>query len=130
MTRFIALASFAALAACATNHTAATHAHNHAHGSDCGHMAVAHNGHTDYLHDGHMHHVHDAHYDEHVIKVSALNPDAEAPLPADRHDGHMHTMASDAHEAIPHGDHVDFLHDGHLHHPHGDHIDEHGPLDG
>lgn len=29
------------------------------------------------------------------------------------------------HEAVPHGDHVDYLHDGHYHAPHGDHYDEH-----
>lgn len=29
------------------------------------------------------------------------------------------------HEAIPHGDHVDYLHDGHRHAPHGGHYDEH-----
>ena len=28
------------------------------------------------------------------------------------------------HEAIPHGDHVDYLHDGHRHSQHGDHYDE------
>lgn len=33
------------------------------------------------------------------------------------------------HEAVPHGDHVDYLVDGHLHHPHGDHCDDHGPLE-
>ena len=32
------------------------------------------------------------------------------------------------HEAVPHGDHVDYLVDGRLHHPHGDHCDDHGPL--
>lgn len=30
------------------------------------------------------------------------------------------------HQAVPHGDHVDYLHDGHRHAPHGDHYDEHG----
>ena len=29
------------------------------------------------------------------------------------------------HEAIQHGDHVDYLHDGHRHAEHGDHYDEH-----
>ena len=32
------------------------------------------------------------------------------------------------HEAVLHGDHVDYLVDGHLHHPHGDHCDDHGPV--
>ncbi|SKC36916.1 zinc transporter permease [Okibacterium fritillariae] len=29
------------------------------------------------------------------------------------------------HEAVTHGEHVDFLHDGHKHAEHGDHYDEH-----
>lgn len=33
------------------------------------------------------------------------------------------------HEAIPHGDHVDYLVNGRLHHPHGDHCDDHGPVE-
>lgn len=31
------------------------------------------------------------------------------------------------HPAVPHGDHVDYLHDGHRHAPHNDHWDEHTP---
>jgi hypothetical protein len=27
--------------------------------------------------------------------------------------------------SVPHGDHVDYLHDGHRHAVHGDHYDEH-----
>jgi G3E family GTPase len=34
--------------------------------------------------------------------------------------------SSCGHEAVPHGDHIDYLVDGHLHHPHGDHCDDHG----
>lgn len=30
------------------------------------------------------------------------------------------------HEAVPHGDHMDYVVDGHLHHPHGGHCDDHG----
>lgn len=29
------------------------------------------------------------------------------------------------HEAVPHDDHVDYLHDGHRHAPHDNHYDEH-----
>ena len=29
------------------------------------------------------------------------------------------------HEAVAHGDHSDYLHDGHLHAPHDEHADEH-----
>jgi zinc transport system permease protein len=43
----------------------ATTAHEHAHGPDCGHLAVPHGDHLDYVHDGHRHAPHDEHYDEH-----------------------------------------------------------------
>ena len=33
------------------------------------------------------------------------------------------------HEAVPHGNHIDFLVNGRLHHPHGDHCDDHGPVE-
>lgn len=39
---------------------------------------------------------------------------------------HPHEHGPDCgHAAVPHGDHVDYLHDGELHAPHGDHYDEH-----
>lgn len=39
---------------------------------------------------------------------------------------HPHEHGPDCgHEAIPHGDHVDYLHDGHRHAAHGAHYDEH-----
>jgi zinc transport system permease protein len=37
---------------------------------------------------------------------------------------HLHSAACE-HESIPHGDHVDYLHDGHRHAAHADHYDEH-----
>lgn len=37
---------------------------------------------------------------------------------------HVHGEAC-GHPAIPHGDHVDYIHDGHRHAPHGEHYDEH-----
>lgn len=37
---------------------------------------------------------------------------------------HLHSAAC-GHESIPHGDHVDYLHDGHRHAAHADHYDEH-----
>jgi zinc transport system permease protein len=43
---------------------------------------------------------------------------------AERHD-HEHGPEC-GHEVIPHGDHVDYLHDGHLHAAHQSHYDEHG----
>jgi len=49
--------------------------------------------------------------------------------------GHEHTAVPEehahehgrecGHPAVPHGDHVDYVHDGHRHAPHGSHYDEH-----
>jgi zinc transport system permease protein len=49
--------------------------------------------------------------------------------------GEQHTVAPEphahqhgqtcGHPAVPHGDHVDYVHDGHRHAPHGSHYDEH-----
>ena len=99
--------------------------HSHAHGKDCGHTAVLHDGHVDYLHDGHLHHVHGDDVDEHVIAVSAANPDG-CSVKADC-GGHVHGPGC-GHEAVPHGDHTDYLVDGRLHHVHAGHCDDHGPL--
>lgn len=42
------------------------------------------------------------------------------------HENHPHEHGPGCgHEEIPHGDHVDYLHDGHRHAKHGDHWDEH-----
>jgi zinc transport system permease protein len=39
---------------------------------------------------------------------------------------HAHEHGEDCgHVAVPHGDHVDYVHDGHRHAPHGTHYDEH-----
>lgn len=39
---------------------------------------------------------------------------------------HVHEHGEDCgHPAVPHGDHVDYVHDGHRHAPHGSHYDEH-----
>ena len=47
-----------------------------------------------------------------------------------KHDNHSHEHGPGCgHEAVPHGDHTDYLVGGHLHHPHGDHCDDHGPLE-
>jgi hypothetical protein len=103
--------------------------HPHKHGPGCGHTAVKHDAHVDYLHDGHLHRVHGDHVDEHVIPVSSGNP--SACTPQHRCGGHASQHKHGAqcgHEAVPHGDHVDYLVEGHLHHPHGDHCDDHGTL--
>ena len=53
------------------------------------------------------------------------NPD----MSCEEHKDHKHVHGADCgHQAVKHGDHVDYLHDGHLHHPHGDHCDDHGPV--
>jgi hypothetical protein len=103
--------------------------HSHLHGAGCGHTAVRHNDHTDYLHDGHLHFVHGDHIDEHTIEISAQNPgDCTPQHSCGSHDKtHRHGPRC-GHEAVPHGDHTDFLVEGHLHHVHGDHCDDHGEL--
>lgn len=104
--------------------------HAHTHGVDCGHVAIQHGDHACYLHDGHMHRVHDGHVDEHTLEVGPTNPDACTPAhAATAHDGEHEHGSDCGHEAVPHGDHVDYLVDGHLHHPHGGHCDDHGPVE-
>ena len=59
----------------------------------------------------------------------------QAPFPADDPtegadhlviDQHPHEHGDDCgHVAVPHGDHVDYVHDGHRHAPHEKHYDEH-----
>ena len=103
--------------------------HPHQHGAGCGHTAIAHSGHTDYAHDGHLHRPHEGHVDECAIGVDAANADACTPSHAcaGHAQGHAHG-ASCGHDAIPHGDHVDYLVAGHLHHPHTGHCDDHGAI--
>ena len=107
-----------------------THAsHAHQHGAGCGHQAVKHDDHTDYLHDGHLHHAHGDHVDEHAVAVGGSNPAPCTPSHAcGAHDKTHQHGASCGHEAVPHGDHVDYLVAGHLHHAHGEHCDDHGKL--
>ena len=103
--------------------------HEHEHSSACSHTAVQHDDHVDYLHDGHLHYSHEGHIDEHTIEVSTANP-------ADCTGGHVceghtteHTHGADCgHEAVPHGDHTDYLVEGHLHHQHSGHCDNHGAV--
>ena len=103
--------------------------HPHQHGPHCGHTAVKHNGHTDFLHDGHLHSLHQGHVDEHSIEVSASNPAGCTPNHTCKgHEkGHKHGPSC-GHEAVPHGNHTDYLVAGHLHYPDGDHCDDHGAL--
>ncbi|HEX3871784.1 MAG TPA: hypothetical protein VHV77_15175 [Pirellulales bacterium] len=105
--------------------------HDHQHGKTCGHTAIKHDGHVDYLHDGHLHHPQtDGNVQEHVLAVSPANPNACTPKHScsGHQSGHVHGPNC-GHEAVPHGDHVDYLVGDHLHHPHGDHCDDHGRVD-
>lgn len=102
----------------------------HVHGEGCGHTAVQHAGHTDYLHDGHLHHACEhGGVEEHALDVGPANPADCTPTHACGAHPAQHAHGPGCgHEAVPHGDHVDYLVDGHLHHPHGDHCDHHGAL--
>jgi hypothetical protein len=103
--------------------------HDHKHGTDCGHTAVQHDGHVDHLHDGHLHHTAaDGTVVEHTLAVTAENPDGCVTHSCDAHDAKHQHGPDCGHEAVPHGDHTDYLVAGHLHHPHGDHCDDHGPV--
>jgi hypothetical protein len=98
--------------------------HSHIHGEGCGHTAVRVGGEVGYLHNGHLHTAHGDHFDEASVPVSAENPAACAPSAC----GHEHGPGC-GHEAVPHGDHVDYLVDGRLHFPHGGHCDDHGAVE-
>jgi len=103
--------------------------HSHAHGSSCGHTAVKHEGHVDYLHDGHLHHLHEGHVDEHALAEGGSNPKRCSPGHAcGAHDDKHNHAAGCGHEAVPHGDHSDYLVQGHLHHSHQGHCDDHGTV--
>jgi len=89
--------------------------HDHVHGTECAHTAIRHDGHIDYLHNGQLHHPHDGHSDEHRILVDAINP-AEC---THKHNCGCHSAEhrhgpNCGHEAVPHGNHVDYLVDGHF----------------
>jgi len=103
--------------------------HEHEHGDGCGHVAVRHGDHVDYLHDGHLHAPHRGHVDECAIAIDMTNPARCTPSHAcsGHAAGHVHG-AGCGHQAVPHGDHIDYLVGDHLHHAHGGHCDDHGPL--
>jgi hypothetical protein len=103
--------------------------HPHQHGSGCGHTAIHHGDHVDYLHDGHLHSMHGDHIDEHQLSVSSDNPAncTDGHQCAGHEPEHKHGTGC-GHEAVPHGDHTDYLVDGHLHHVHNGHCDHHGAV--
>jgi zinc transport system permease protein len=58
-------------------------------------------------------------------RVRAPFPELE-PQQHEVTDEHPHEHGPDCgHVAVPHGDHVDYVHDGHRHAAHGKHYDEH-----
>jgi zinc transport system permease protein len=64
-----------------------------------------------------------------VLAAPFLDP-ADVPLLDAGHtavpEDHQHEHNEDCgHPAVPHGDHVDYVHDGHRHAVHGSHYDEH-----
>jgi hypothetical protein len=67
--------------------------------------------------------------DDHSLEVGGANPAACTPDHAcgAHEDNHAHGTSC-GHDAVPHGDHTDYLVFGHLHHPHGTHCDDHGPV--
>jgi hypothetical protein len=101
--------------------------HPHVHGPGCGHVTVRHGDHLDYLHEGHLHHPHQDHVDEHSLPVDEEHPAQHTQGVAGHDAGHEHGPSC-GHEAVPHGDHVDYLVGERLHHPHGDHCDDHGAV--
>jgi hypothetical protein len=104
--------------------------HAHVHGPGCGHAGIRHNDHVDYAHDGHLHHVHDGHVDECRIEVDSRHTVACANGHACKdHDTTHRHGAGCGHEAVPHGDHTDYLVAGHLHHAHNGHCDHHGTVE-
>jgi zinc transport system permease protein len=61
----------------------------------------------------------------HRQRVAAPFP-AVAAVPHLTTDDHPHEHGPGCgHQAVEHGDHVDYVHDGHRHAPHGEHYDEH-----
>ena len=114
---------------CGHEHSACSENHDHAHGPGCGHTVIEYDGKQCYLHDGHMHYTCGDHLHCTQIEFSAENPDGCTPghKCSDHDEKHLHGPNC-GHEAVPHGDHVDYLVGGHLHFPHGNHCDDHGPV--
>ncbi len=102
----------------------------HVHGPSCGHVQIEHEGHVDYLDEGTLcHQEKGGRVSEHVIAASKQNPVVCTPEhDCGQHEArHVHGPGC-GHEAVPHGDHIDYLVAGHLHHPHDGHCDDHGPV--
>lgn len=91
-------------------------AESHEHGPECGHVAIPHQDHVDYLHNGSLHRS-----TGRPARWTDCEPGHHLP-----HRNHRHVHGEGCgHVAIPHGDHVDYIHDGHRHAAHDDHYDDH-----
>jgi hypothetical protein len=65
------------------------------------------------------------------IAVSETNPaDCTPDHDCAAHEAEHEHGPDCGHEAVRHGDHVDYVVAGHLHRPHEGHCDDHGPVDG
>jgi hypothetical protein len=65
------------------------------------------------------------------IAVSETNPaDCTPDHDCAGHEGGHEHGPDCGHEAVRHGDHVDYVVAGHLHRPHDGHCDDHGPVEG
>lgn len=102
--------------------------HAHQHGPGCGHTAVQHQDHIDYVHEGHLHHQSGGKVHEHRLEVTDGDPLACTPGFHGTHESEHRHGPNCGHEAVPHGDHVDYIVEGRLHHSHGDHCDDHGRI--
>ena len=99
--------------------------HDHIHGENCGHAKIKHGDHYDFIHDGHLHHPHEDHNDEHRLEINDQNPNE-----CNKKHQHDHTHGPDCeHEAVLHGDHIDYIVDGRLHQQHEGHCDDHGSVE-
>jgi hypothetical protein len=75
--------------------------------------AIEHEDHINYLEDGYLKHVSGKHVEDRMVEVTAKNPDRSAP--EDRASGPTKTHRRGpgcTHEAVRHGDHIDYLVDG------------------
>lgn len=103
--------------------------YSHTHGPGCGHTPIEHDGHVDFLDDGHLLHQERGTTVDHVLPISQVNPEGCHQITQNQKHEPKHKHGPGCgHEAVPHGDHIDYLVDGILHHPHGDHCDNHGPV--
>ena len=65
----------------------------------------------------------------HVLGAGKTDPAGCTPLhTCTGHDASHTHGGTCGHDAVPHGDHVDYVVNEHLHHPHDKHCDDHGAV--